>query len=145
MTTVNIYLTFNGNCEEAFTFYKSVFGREFEYIGRYGEMHLQQEIPAVPENAKNKIMHITLPISKETMLMGNDDLDGLGTPVNYDSFTILIHTDNKEEADALFAKLARGGKPTMFMKETFWGSYYGMITDKFGIHWKINASLAERK
>jgi PhnB protein len=144
MTTVNIYLTFNGNCEEAFTFYKSVFGGAFQYIGRYGEMPPQQDIPSVPENAKNKIMHITLPISKETMLMGNDDLDDLGTPLTYDSFTILIHTDTKEEADKLFARLVQGGTATMLMKETFWGSYYGMITDKFGIHWKITADLAEK-
>lgn len=145
MTTVNIYLTFNSNCEEAFTFYKSVFGGEFQYIGRYGEMPPQQDIPSVPENAKNKIMHITLPISKETMLMGNDDLNDLGSPLTYDSFTILIHTDTKEEADRLFTKLVQGGTATMLMKETFWDSYYGMITDKFGIHWKITADLAEKK
>jgi PhnB protein len=146
MTTVNIYLTFNGNCEEAFTFYKSVFGGDFLYIGKYGEMPPQKDIPFVPDDEKEKIMHVTLPISKETMLMGNDSLDESEPPVlPGNNFTISIKTDSKEEADTLFNKLSQGGWVTMPMKETFWGSYYGMITDKFGIRWKMNVDLAEGK
>jgi PhnB protein len=146
MTTVNIYLTFNGNCEEAFRFYRSVFGGEFEYIGKYGEMPPQQDIPLVSERDKDKVMHVTLPISKETMLMGNDSLGEAESPtVTGNNFTISIRTDTKEEADRLFNKLSEGGQVTLPMRETFWGSYYGMITDKFGIHWKMNVDLREEK
>jgi PhnB protein len=144
MTTVNIYLTFNGNCEEAFTFYRSVFGGEFQYIGKYGEMPPLQDIPFVSDGHKNKVMHVTLPISKETMLMGNDSLSEAESPIETCSnFTISVRTDNKEEADRLFNKLSKEGQVTLPMKETFWGSYYGMITDKFGIHWKMNVDLSE--
>lgn len=142
MTTVNIYLTFNGNCEEAFVFYKSVFGGDFRYLGRYGEMPLQNDIPYVAD-AKDKIMHVTLPISKETMLMGNDALHvNDSSAFQGNNFTISIQTDTKAKADRLFAGLSEGGQRTMEMKETFWGSYYGMLTDKFGIHWKLNVDLS---
>lgn len=143
MTTVNIYLTFDGNCEEAFTFYKSVFGGEFQYVGKYGDMPPQNDIIPVHENEKGKIMHITLPISKETMLMGNDNLHTSAPLVIGNNFTISIKMNNKAEADILFEKLSNGGKITLPMKVTFWGSYYGNITDKFGINWKMNVDLNE--
>jgi PhnB protein len=144
MTTVNVYLTFNGNCKEAFDFYRSVFGGEFQYVGKYGQMPQQKVIQSVPDNEKDKIMHITLPISKETMLMGNDNLQAFGPSIAGNNFTISIKTDTKDEADKLFGKLSKGGEITMPMKETFWGSYYGMITDRFGIKWKMNVDLDER-
>lgn len=143
MTTINIYLTFDGNCEEAFTFYKSVFGGEFQYIGKYGDMPSQNDIPAVNENEKNKIMHITLPISKETMLMGADNLQTSVPLVMGNNFTISIKMNNKTDADIVFEKLSKGGQVTLPMKETFWGSYYGNITDQFGINWKMNVDLDE--
>lgn len=142
MPVLNIYLSFNGNCKEAFDFYKSVFGGEFQYVGTYGEMPPQKEIP-LRDDEKEKIMHITLPISKETMLMGGDTLEAFGAPiVNGNNFTISIKCDSMEEADDLFGKLSVGGNVTMPMRKTFWGSYYGMITDKFGINWKMNVDLS---
>jgi len=146
MTTVNIYLTFDGNCKEAFDFYKSVFGGDFQYVGTYGEMSPQEDIPAVRDNDRERIMHITLPISNETMLMGNDHLESFGSPIiPGNNFTIAIKSDTKEEADKLFNTLSEGGLVTLQMKETFWGSYYGMITDKFGIRWKMNVDLNEKE
>lgn len=141
MTTVNIYLSFNGNCEEAFDFYKEAFGGEYRYIGRYGEMPPQADIP-VNENEKDKIMHITLPISKETLLMGNDNLEAFGTPLTIgNNFSISVLSDTKEEADRLLNKLSKDGQVTMPMRETFWGSYYGNVTDRFGIKWKLNVDI----
>lgn len=141
MTSVNIHLTFNGNCEEAFNFYKLVFGGDFLYIGKYNEMPPQKDI-SVLENEKDKIMHITLPISNETMLMGNDNLKAFNSPIVIgNNFRISIKLDSKDEADVLFNKLSKGGQITMQMNDTFWGSYYGMTTDKFGINWKLNVDL----
>lgn len=145
MTTVNIYLTFNGNCKEAFDFYKLVFGGDFQYIGTYGDMPLQKDI-TVSKNEEDKIMHVTLPISKETMLMGNDNLESFGPSITTSSnFTISVKTDSKQEAHRLFSKLSKGGGITMPLKETFWGSYYGNVTDKFGVKWKMNVDLNELK
>lgn len=143
MTTVNIYLTFNGNCQEAFEFYRSVFGGDFQYIGTYGQMPDQEDV-LVEENEKDKILHVTLPISKETMLMGNDNLEAFRSSlITGNNFAISIKTDSRGEADRLFSKLSEEGKITMPMEETFWGSYYGNVTDRFGIKWKVNVDLNE--
>ena len=145
MTTVNVYLTFNGNCEEAFNFYKSVFGGEFPYVGRFGEMPPSDEMPAVPDSEKEKIMHISLPISKETILMGSDSSDAFGhATVIGNNFSISINTDTKEEGDRLFNGLSAGGHVIMPMNVTFWGSYYGMFTDKFGINLMVNVNVNEK-
>lgn len=146
MTTVNIYLTFDGNCEEAFEFYKSVFGGDFQYVGKYEVMPSQKDLPFINDHEKDKIMHITLPISKETMLMGNDRLEASGLPIaGNDNFAISVKTDSQEEADRLFDKLSKGGRVTMPMQEVFWGSYYGIVTDSFGINWKLSVDLHEGK
>ena len=139
MTTINVYLTFNGNCEEAFNFYKSVFGGDFPYIGRYKDMPPNEdgEKPSAAEG--EKIMHVSLPISKETMLMGSDT--GGEWASNYsqgNNFSISINTDRKDEADRLFNGLSQGGNVTMPMNKTFWGDYFGMFTDKFGINWMVS-------
>lgn len=135
MRTVNPYLTFPGNCEEAFNFYKKVFGGEFAYVGRFAEMPPQEGMPPVSEADKNKIMHVSLPISKETILMGCDDWGGRST--YGDSIGLSIAADSKEDADRLFQQLSSDGKTTMPMGDTFWGSYFGMCTDKFNINWMI--------
>ena len=141
MTTVNIYLTFNGNCEEAFNFYKSVFGGEFQHVGRFEELPLQEGMPPVPDREKNKIMHISLPVSKETILMGSDSSETLGETIIFgNNFSITVNGNNKAEADRLFNGLSKGGKVIMPMNDTFWGSYYGLFIDKFGINWMINFS-----
>ena len=138
MTTVNVYLTFNGNCEEAFNFYKSVFGGDFGYVGRFGEMPEDGGRP-VSEEDKKKIMHISLPISKETVLMGSDT--GGEWASNYspgNNFSVSINTDSREKADKLFNGLSAGGQVTMPMGNTFWGDYFGMFTDKYGINWMVS-------
>ena len=139
MTTVNVYLTFKDNCEEAFNFYRSVFGGEFSYVGRFGDMPPQEGMPPVSEAEKNNIMHISLPISKETALMGSDTSEGYGSGVVVgNNCSVSINTDSKSEADRLFNQLSAGGKVTMPMEDTFWGSYFGMFTDKFGINWMVS-------
>ena len=145
MASINVYLIFNGNCEEAFNFYKSVFGGEFPYVGRFGEMPPQEGMKPMSDEDKNRIMHVSLPISKETILMGSDT-GGEWAP-NYsqgNNFSISINTDTKEEADRLFNGLSAGGTATMPMNKTFWGDYFGMFTDKFGINWMVSFSEAKQ-
>ena len=142
MATTNTYLTFNGNCEEAFNFYKSVFGGEFSYIGRFGEMPESDDYK-VSEADKNKIMHVSLSIGS-SILMGSDT-GGEWAP-NYkqgNNFSISISADSKAEADRIFNALSKDGQVTMPMENTFWGDYFGMLTDKFGINWMM--SFNEKK
>lgn len=135
MTAINPYLTFDGNCEDAFNFYRSVFGGKFTYVGRFSEMPSDF---TVPDKDKNKIMHISLPISKETTLMGSDTSSSFGPkPIFGNNFSISINTDKKEEADRIFKELSTGGKVTMPLEKAFWGDYFGMFTDKFGINWMV--------
>jgi PhnB protein len=139
MTTVNTYLNFDGNCEEAFTFYKSVFGGEFPYIGRFSDMPPQEGMPPMPAEMASRIMHVSLPISKETMLMGSDTGGEWASSYKQgNNFSISISTDSKEEADRLFNELSAGGQQTMPMNQTFWGDYFGMFTDKFGVNWMVS-------
>jgi PhnB protein len=139
MAAVNPYLTFNGNCEEAFNFYKSVFGGEFPYIGKFKDMPPMENCAPIPESEAEKIMHVSLPIGHETSLMGSDSSEAFGQSTTMgNNFSISINADSKEEADTLFNGLSAGGKKTMPMDETFWGAYFGMFTDKFGIHWMVN-------
>jgi PhnB protein len=140
MTTINVYLTFNGNCEDAFNFYKSVFGGEFANIGKFGEMPPQEGFE-MSENDKNRIMHVSLPISSETTLMGSDSSSYSGDAVFGNNFSVSINTDSKEDADRFFNGLSAGGNVIMPMQDTFWGAYYGMFTDKFGINWMVNVDL----
>jgi PhnB protein len=145
MTKVNAYITFNGNCEEAFLFYKSVFGGEFLYIGRYKDVPMADRQIFRPENDE-KIMHVSLPVSTETILMGSDNAEanGQGTIIG-NNISLSIHTDNKVEADRLFTGLSVGGQIKMPMNQTFWGAYFGVFTDRFGINWLINCNSSENK
>ena len=143
MATVNIYLTFNGNCEEAFKFYQSVFGGEIPYMGRFKDMPPGEDSKLNP-GEENRIMHVSLPISKETMLMGSDTGGEWASGYSQgNNFAISITADSKEEADKLFKGLSSGGKVTMPLSKTFWADYFGMLTDKFGISWMV--SFAEAK
>lgn len=137
MAAINPYLTFNGNCEEVFNFYKSVFGGEFSYMGRFGEMPPGEH--PLADADKNKIMHVSLPISKETHLFGSDALAAFGgVPQMGDNISVSINADSEQEADKLFNGLSAGGNVTMPMNKTFWGAYFGMFKDKFGINWMVN-------
>ncbi|WP_420150822.1 VOC family protein [Spirosoma sp.] len=137
MATTNTYLHFDGNCEEAFNFYKSVFDGEFNYVGRYEEVPESDDYK-VPEKDKNKIMHVSLPIG-ESILMGSDNLEAYGNSfVKGDNFSVSITAETKEEADRIFNSLSVNGQVTMPMNDTFWGDYFGMLVDKFGIQWMMS-------
>jgi PhnB protein len=135
MATINPYINFNGNAEEAFNFYKSVFGGEFEKIVRFKDMQ-SPEFP-IADNDANKIMHISLPIGGSTLL-ANDVPESLG-PVseNENRSKIAVYAETKEEADKLFKGLSEGGKVEMPMAESPWGTYFAMFRDKYGIEWTV--------
>lgn len=141
MAQVNPYLTFNGTCEAAFNFYKSVFGGDFPYIGRFKDMPGD-----VPEAAKELIMHVSLPISKETILMGSDSSEAFGqTTTIGNNFSVSINAESEDEARKLFEGLSAGGKVTMPLDKTFWGAFFGMFTDKFGINWMVNYDYEQKQ
>ena len=136
MVTINPYLNFPGNTEKAFNFYKSVFGGEFVGLTRFKET---QEGAKLNADEKEKLMHISLPIGKGNVLMATDALESMGHILNAgNNFSLSVETESKGEADKIFKKLSEGGKVTMPQSETFWGSYFGMITDKYGIQWMVS-------
>jgi PhnB protein len=136
MALINPYINFNGNAEEAFTFYKSVFGGEFAKIMRFKEM-ASPEFP-VAENEANKIMHIALPIGKN-ILMANDVPEILGqVNENENRSKISISAESREEADKLFNGLSEGGQVEMPIMDSPWGSYFGMFRDNYGIEWMVD-------
>lgn len=138
MTSINPYINFNGNAEEAFTFYKSVFGGEFESVVRFKDLK-GPDFP-VNENDANKIMRITLPIG-ENVLIANDVPESLG-PVseNENRSKIAVMTDTRDEADRLFAGLSEGASVEMPMSDSPWGTYFSMFRDKYGIEWTIECN-----
>lgn len=136
MAQINPHINFNGNVEEAFTFYKSVFGGEFSKIIRFKDIS-NPEFP-VTENDANKIMHIALPIGKN-ILMGNDVPESMGqTNENENRSKISISAESKEEADKLFNGLSVGGQIEVQIGDSPWGSYFGMFRDKYGIEWMVD-------
>lgn len=136
MATINPHINFNGNAEEAFNFYKSVFGGNFSKIIRFKDLAVA-EFP-VAENEADKIMHIALPIGK-SILMANDVPEILGrTNENENRSKIVISAESKEEADILFNGLSAGGQIEMPVSDSPWGSYFGMFRDKYGIEWMID-------
>ncbi len=146
MASVNVYLTFNGNCEAAFNFYKSVFGGEFPYLGRFKDMPPQPGGKEMSAEDGEKIMHVSLPISKETMLMGSDTGGEWSSSFKQgNNFSISVNADTKEEADKIFNALAQGGQITMPLNNTFWGDYFGMLTDQFGINWMMSFNENQKK
>ena len=135
MTKVNPYLTFNGKTEEAFNFYKSVFGGEFPGLMRWAD---NPQCEGMTDADKNKVMHVALPVG-DSVIMGSDYVGGMGEEFTAgNNFTVAITPDTREEADKLFKGLSAGGKVFMPMGEAFWGGYFGAFVDKFGIKWMIN-------
>ncbi len=135
MPTINPYINFNGNAEEAFTFYKSVFGGEFGKILRFKDLS-SAEFP-VPEKDANKIMRITLPIGNN-ILMANDVPEFMGTVNERENRSkISISAGSREEADKLFSGLSEGGETEMPMGDSPWGTYFSMFRDKYGIEWTV--------
>ena len=133
--TLNIYLTFDGNCREVFEFYRSVFGGEFSIVQTFGDGPPDM---GVPEDEQDRIMHVSFPIGS-SVLLGSDTVTGFGPPgVKGDNFSVSCATQSREETDELFAKISEGGTVTMPLADMFWGSYFGTCTDKFGIKWQFN-------
>lgn len=139
MTTINPWINFNGNAEEALTFYKSVFGGEFTKIVRFKDLASAEfQVPAAEEN---KIMYIALPIGNGSVLIGNDVPEFMGkVSENENRSKILINTENKEEAEKIFNGLSAGGTVEGPMGDSPWGSYAGMFRDKYGIEWMVEFS-----
>ena len=138
MATVNPYLIFNGDCEAAFLFYQSVFGGEFPYMGKFSDMPPAEGCEPVSEKDANRIMHVSLPISKDSILMGSDSTTQSGDAIIGTNISISINAESRAEADKLFNGLSAGGNVIMAMNDTFWGAYFGMFTDKLGINWMVN-------
>ncbi len=143
MSRTSIYLNFVRNTEEAFNFYKSVFGGEFVGgVNRLGDTPLMPGQPAIAEADKNLVMHIALPITGGLMLMGTDAPESMGFTVNFgNNIYINLEPDTKAEADRLFKALSAGGKVGMEIQEMFWGAYFGSLTDKFGVQWMVNCEI----
>ncbi|MEN9337093.1 MAG: hypothetical protein RLZZ500_2080 [Bacteroidota bacterium] len=138
MAKVNPYLIFNGTCEAAFLHYETVFGTPIAYMGKFKDMPPAEATEPVAEEESNRVMHVVLPISAETLLMGSDSTSQQGAVSVGENVQISIDTSSQEEADRLFNGLAAGGKILMPMSKTFWGAYFGMCTDAFGVHWMVN-------
>ncbi|MDB5255960.1 MAG: PhnB protein [Chitinophagaceae bacterium] len=143
MARVNTYLNFPRSAEEAFNFYKSVFGGEFGGNGimRFGDIPPSDEMPPLPEEDKKLIMHIELPIIGGHSLMGTDAPESMGFNVNFgNNVYISLEPDTREETKKLFDGLSAGGKVEMNLEDMFWGAYYGSCTDKFGVRWMFNCT-----
>ena len=138
MVTLNPYLTFNGNCEEAFDFYKSVFGGEFDYKSKFKDIPLQEGQPAMSPEMGERIMHVSLKMPNGTVLMGSDNNPIMGD-INFgQNITLSLNVESKEEADRIFSGLSEEGVVTMPLADTFWGAYFGMFTDKFQFQWMVS-------
>jgi PhnB protein len=142
MSSVSIYLNFPRNTEEAFNFYKEVFGGEFEGgVARMGDVPMMEGQPPIAEEDKNLVMHVCLPIFSNFKLMGTDAPESMGFAVKMgNNQYINLLTDTRAETEALFAGLSEGGKIDMPLQDMFWGDYFGSLTDKFGVQWMFNCS-----
>lgn len=137
MAELNPYLHFNGNTQEVFEFYKSVFGGEFMVLQRYKDAPPNEHLDKAEADW---IMHIALPVGK-SVLMASDRPSAYGKPNLGDSFFISINLDSEEETKTIFDKLSAGGKVQMPLEKTFWGAYFGMFSDKYGVQWMVNHDL----
>jgi PhnB protein len=143
MITINPYFNFNGNTEDAFNFYKSVFGGEFTSVQRFKDTPHGDQMSAAD---KEKIMHVALPIGKGNILMGTDILESMGQKLNLgNNFSLTINPESEAEAEKYFNKLSVGGTVVMPLEKAFWGAYFGMVTDKFGIQWMVNYEYNQSK
>ena len=135
---LNIYLTFDGNCREAFEFYRTVFGGEFSAFQTFADG--PPDMP-LPEELKDQIMHVSLPVG-ESVLMGSDRGPGAAAElVVGTNFSLSIAGQSREHCDEVFARLSAGGNVTTPLQDMFWGAYFGMCRDRFGINWMINYEL----
>ncbi|TDH21258.1 VOC family protein [Segetibacter sp. 3557_3] len=135
MPTINPYLHFNGNAEAAFNFYRSVFGGEFKMMSRFKDAPSQTQLHA---GEAEKILHVSLPIGNGNLLMGSDVPQAFGEVTFGTNFNISISTFDEPETDRVFAALSDGGTLNMPLEKTFWGAYFGMCKDKFGVQWMVS-------
>ena len=142
MAAVSTYLNFTRNTEEAFNFYRSVFGGEFTgEISRFKDIPSSENMPPLPEEDRNLVMHVALPILNGHLLMGTDAPESMGFKVNYgNNIYISLHPDTREETKRLFNALSEGGKIEQELQDMFWGDYYGSCADKFGVQWMFICS-----
>lgn len=141
MAKVSVYLNFTHNTEEAFNFYKSIFGTEFlgEGIMRFKDVPPSDDMPPLPEADRDLVMHVALPILGGFVLMGSDAPESMGFKVNAgNNVYINLETDSKEQTKNLFKALSAGGKVEQELQDMFWGAYYGSCRDKFGVQWMFN-------
>lgn len=140
MASVSTYLNFSRNAEEAFNFYKTVFNSEFVgEVSRFGDMPPHEGMPPLPEEDKNLVMHVMLPITGGFMLMGSDMPESTGYKMQMgNNVHINIQADTRAETKRLFTLLSEGGKVTMELDDMFWGDYFGSCIDKFGVYWMFN-------
>jgi PhnB protein len=145
MATVSIYLNFARNTEEVFNFYKSVFGGEFVGgIMRFRDVPPSDNMPQIPEEDLDLVMHVSLPITGGHKLMGSDAPESLGFKVfSGNNFYINLQPDTREETRRLFRALSDQGKVEQELQEMFWGDYYGSLRDKFGIQWMFACEAKE--
>lgn len=144
MAKVSTYLNFPRQTEEAFNFYKSVFGGEFAMLQRFSDIPAQPGSPDIAQENKNLIMHIELPILAGHRLLGTDAPESMGFKVSFgNNIFINLEPDTRTETDELFRKLSDGGKVEMALTEMFWGGYFGSLTDKFGVQWMFNCTSKE--
>jgi PhnB protein len=142
-TVINPYLNFNGQTEQAFNFYKSVFGGEFITLQRMKDTPEGGNLPA---HERDRIMHVALPIGKNTILMASDIMESMGHTLSIgNNFSISVSAESEKEAEKIFNGLAAGGKVTMPLEKAFWGSYFGMLTDKFGVPWMVSYDYNQPK
>jgi len=143
MATLNAYLNFPGNTEEAFTFYRSVFGGEFTTLQRFKDT---PQAGNVPDAEKDMIMHVALPVGNGNTLMPTDALESMGQKLTVgNNLSLMIEAESKDEANRIFKQLSTGANVQMPLEDAFWGTYYGMLTDKFGIQWMVNYTYPEQK
>lgn len=143
MSRISTYLNFERHTEEAFTFYKSVFGGDFTNggIARMGDAPMPEGMPPLSDEDKNLVMHIELPILGGHMLMGTDAPESMGFKLNFgNNVNINLEPDTRAEAQQLFNALSDGGIITMPLQDMFWGAYFGSCTDKYGVQWMVNCS-----
>ncbi len=143
MATVNIYLNFPGNTEEAFLFYRSVFGTEFygEGVMRFKDVPPSDNMPPLSKETGNKVMHVGLPVLGGHLIMGSDACKEMGFKVNMgNNVYINLQPDTREETRKLFGALSQGGKIEQELQDMFWGDYFGSCIDKFGVMWMFNCS-----
>jgi PhnB protein len=145
MFKLNPYLNFNGNTEEAFLFYKSVFGGEFEAFSRFSDAPDTPGMQALPEVDKSKVMHVSLYIGNGMRLMGTDVLPSMGhKPVVGNNISLSLAPDSEAETRRLYEALSAGGDVEVPLETMFWGALFGMVTDRFGIKWMVNFEMEKK-